>query len=295
VAHRIRERHPHLEIMLKHIVTTGDRLKDVPLAQMGIKGVFTRELEEALLSGEIDLAVHSIKDLPNELPPELALGAIMERADAREALVSPRYRTLEKLPKGARVGVSSLRRKAQLLSLRRDLVITDLRGNIDARITRMDSQNLDAIVLAVAGLQRLGLEEHITAIFPMDSFLPAAGQGAMTIETRRDDKALRNTLSFLHHRETAWAVTAERHFMRVVEEDGQMAAGAWARIEKKALVLDAAILSGDGHTRLQDSISGIPQEAGRLAQTLAHRMLAADDRDVLAAASVASLRKAVHE
>lgn len=283
VARRIHERHPHLEVVLKHIVTTGDKLSDVPLSKIGGEGVFTSELEKELLSGEIDLAVHSLKDLPNELPPGLALGAITERADARDALISPRYRTLYKLPRGARIGVSSLRRKAQLLACRPDLAIIDLRGNIDARLTKLDSQNLDAIVLAVAGLHRLGLEEHITEIFTMDVCLPAAGQGALAIETRRDNEALLNALSFLHHEETAWAVSAERAFMRELEEDKQMPAGAWARMEANALVLDAVILSCDGCTSLRDTMSGTPEAAEHLAETLARRMLAASGRDILAA------------
>jgi hydroxymethylbilane synthase len=282
VARRIRERHPHLEVVLQHIATTGDKLPDVPLTKMGIEGVFTMELERELLSGEIDLAVHSLKDLPNDLPPKLALGAILERADARDALISPRYRTLDKLPHGARVGASSLRRKAQLLALRPDLTIADLRGNIDARVTKMASENLDAIVLAVAGLQRLGLEEHITEIFSMDFFLPAAGQGAMAIETRGDDATLLNALSFLRHEETAWAVTAERAFSRVVEEGHQVPAGVWGRVEADALFLDAVILSADGSARVRDTISGAPQDAEHLAQTLAQRMLASGGREILA-------------
>lgn len=296
VAGRIRERHPHLEVVLKHVSTTGDRLKDVPLTKMSVEGVFTGELEKELLSGEIDLAVHSLKDLPNELPPGLALGAIMERADARDALISPTYRTLDNLPHGARVGVSSLRRKAQLLALRPDLAITDLRGNIDDRVTKLDSENLDAIVLAVAGLQRLGMEEHITEIFPMDVFLPAAGQGAMAIEMRRDDRTLLNALSFLHHEETAWAVTAERAFTHVVEEGGPAPAGAWARVEAGTLLLDAVILSRDGRAQLSDSINGATELAERLAETLARRMLAAGGRDILAGAEcVNEIQKAVHE
>lgn len=294
VAGRIRERHPHLEVVLKHVSTKGDRLKDIPLTKMSVEGVFTRELEMELLSGEIDLAVHSLKDLPNELPPGLALSAIMERADARDALISPVYRTLDKLPRGARVGVSSLRRRAQLLALRPDLAITDLRGNIDARVTKLDSENLDAIVLAVAGLQRLGMEEHITEIFPMDDFLPAAGQGAMAVEMRRDDEALLNALSFLHHEETARVVAAERAFARVVEEGGPAPAGVWARVDADTLLLDAVILSRDGRIRLRDSISSASERAERLAETLARRMLAAGGRDILAGVESVN-EKAVHE
>lgn len=295
VARRVRERHPHLEVVLKYIVSTGDKLPDVPLDKIGGEGVFTSELEKQLLSGEIDLAVHSLKDLPNELPPGLAFGAITERADARDALISPRYRTLDKLPCGARVGVSSLRRKAQLLACRPDLTIADLRGNIDARLTKLASQNLDAIVLAVAGLHRLGLEEHITEIFPMDVFLPAAGQGALAIETRRDNEALLNALSFLHHEETAWAVAAERTFMRELEEEHQVPAGVWARIEANALVLDAVILSRDGRTRLRDTVGGAPEAAERMAETLARRMLAAGGRDIFAGVNGGDRnKKAVH-
>jgi len=295
VARRIHERHPHLDVVLKHIATKGDKLPDVPLSKIGGEGIFTGELEKELLSGEIDLAIHSLKDLPNELTQGLAFGAIIERADAREALISPKYRTLDKLPYGARVGISSLRRSAQLLACRPDLTITDIRGNIDVRLTKLVSQNLDATVLAVAGLHRLGLEEHITEIFSMDVCLPAAGQGALAIEMRQDDEALRSALSFLHHEETAWAVTAERAFMREVEQGHPAPAGVWARIESNVLVVDAVILSSDGRTRLRDAIIGVPEAAERLAETLARRMLESGGRDILASVkSSDGNKRAVH-
>lgn len=285
VAHHIRQHHSHLGVVLKHILSTGDKLKDVPLTQIGVEGVFTSELENELLSGGIDLAVHSLKDLPNELPQGLAFGAITERADARDALISPKYRTVDKLPHGARIGVSSLRRKAQLLARRPDLEITDLRGSIDVRLTKLDNHSLDAIVLAVAGLNRLGLENHITEIFPMDTFLPAAGQGALAIEIRADDTALREKLSSLHHEETALAVAAERAFMRVVEEYDQVPVGVWGRVEDDVLLIDAVILTVDGSAQQRDTISGVPQAAEGLAETLAHRMLAASGKKILEASS----------
>lgn len=282
IAGRISERHPGCEVALKHILTTGDKILDVPLAKIGGKGLFTKELEKELLGGGIDLAVHSLKDMPTELPPGLVLGAVTERVDPGDALVSPKYRTLDNLPRGARVGTSSLRRKAQLLACRPDLAIADLRGNLDTRLAKLASQELDAIVLAVAGLRRLGWEDRITQILPREVCLPAVGQGALAIEAREGDTRVLEMLAFLHHEETAAAATAERAFLNEVEGGCQVPIGVFGRIEAAALVLDAVILSGDGKTRLADAISGPPAEAENLGRTLARRMYAAGGREILA-------------
>lgn len=282
VAGRLRQRYPHIEVVLKHIVTTGDKILDVPLAKIGGKGLFTKELEKELLAGEIDLAVHSLKDMPTELPDGLALGVVTARTDVGDALISPRYRTLDKLPRGARVGTSSLRRRAQLLACRPDLNICDLRGNLDTRLAKLASQQLDAIVLAVAGLRRLGWDEHITQVLPTAVCLPAVGQGALAIETRGDDAAVLGSLAFLHDPDTAVAVTAERAFLHELEGGCQVPIGVWGRVEAGALLLDAVILTGDGRRCLRDGVCGPPAEAAALGRDLARRMYAAGGREILA-------------
>ena len=182
IAARLREAYPNCNIELKKIVTKGDRILDVPLAQIGDKGLFTKELEDALLNGEIDLAVHSLKDMPTTLPQGLCLTAITKRAHAYDAFVSNKYSSIEALPKGAIIGTSSLRRKAQLLAQRPDFNIVDLRGNVDTRLRKLDEGNMDAIILAAAGLERLGYHERIKAVLPGSFCLPAVGQGALAIE-----------------------------------------------------------------------------------------------------------------
>jgi hydroxymethylbilane synthase len=282
IAARLRARYPEAEIALKHILTTGDKILDVPLAKIGGKGLFTKEIEKELLAGGIDLAVHSLKDMPTELPPGLVIVAVTERVDPGDALISPRYGTLANLPRGARVGTSSLRRKAQLLAARPDLAIADLRGNLDTRLAKLASHELDAIVLAVAGLARLGWQDRITEILPREICLPAVGQGALAIEARAGDDRVRGMLAFLHHAETAAAVTAERAFLREVEGGCQVPIGVYGRSEAGALVLDAVILSGDGRTRLKDAISGPAADAENLGRALARRMYAAGGREILA-------------
>jgi hydroxymethylbilane synthase len=291
VAQAVRERCPDTEVAIKHIITTGDRVLDVPLAKIGGKGLFTKELENQLLSGEIDLAVHSLKDMPTELPPGLTLGVITERLDAGDALISPRYKTINQLPPGARVGTSSLRRKAQLLHYRPDLTITELRGNLDTRLAKLLSQELDAILLAVAGLKRLGWDDRITQVLPREVCLPAVGQGALAIETRLDDVPLLASLAFLHHKETAAAVTAERAYLSVLEGGCQVPIGVYGRIEAGSLLLEAVILSADGKDCLRDGAAGDPAQAANLGRALARRMYAAGGREILAGLFAASDRE----
>lgn len=281
VAKAIQEHHPSIEVSIKHIVTTGDRILDVPLAKIGGKGLFTKELEKELLSGEIDLAVHSLKDMPTELPEGLMLGAITKRADAGDALISPKYGTIDKLPIGARVGTSSLRRKAQLLNYRPDLVISDLRGNLDTRLGKVLNQELDAILLAVAGLKRLEWQEHISQVLPHDICLPAVGQGALAIENRREDLELLKVLEFLHHLETATAVNGERAYLRELEGGCQVPFGVFGKVESGMLRLEAVILSVDGTIKLKDGISGPAEQAEKLGITLAQRMYQAGGREIL--------------
>ncbi|MBP2645253.1 MAG: hemC [Firmicutes bacterium] len=282
VADLLKARYPAIQVVLKNIVTTGDKILDVPLAKIGGKGLFTKELEKELLSGEIDLAVHSLKDMPTQLPPGLTLGAVTERMDARDALVSDTYTGVDTLPQGARVGTSSLRRKAQLLHYRPDLIIKDLRGNLDTRLAKLRNSELDAIVLAVAGLTRLNWERHIAQILPEDICLPAVGQGALAIETRENDEAVLNVLSCLHHEQTAQITVAERAFLNWVEGNCQVPIGVYGRITEEGLVLQAVILSVDGRLRLEDRETGHLEDAYQIGARLAQRMYNSGGREILA-------------
>lgn len=281
VAALIEAQHPGVTVTLQHIVTSGDKIQDVPLAKIGGKGLFTKELENAMLAGEIDLAVHSLKDMPVELPEGLTLAAITERENPGDALVSPRYGAIDKLPPGAKVGTSSLRRKAQLQRYRPDIVIRELRGNVDTRLKKLETEDLDAIVLAVAGLKRLDLGERITEILSHEVCLPAVGQGALAIETREDDSEVRALLAFLNDKETCQAVTAERAFLKVVEGGCQVPVGVHAKAAGDILELEAVILSVDGQEVVRDRLNGTAQDAALLGQELAHRMLTAGGAEIL--------------
>ncbi len=277
----LRTEYPEVEVSLCHIMTTGDKILDVPLAKIGGKGLFTKELENAMLAGEIDLAVHSLKDMPTELPPGLLLAAITERVDPGDALISPKYHTIDNLPQGAKIGTSSLRRKAQLLQYRPDLRISDLRGNLDTRLKKMETEELDGIILAVAGLKRLGWQELITQVLPRNICLPAVGQGALAIEARIDDEEVRSMLSFLNHQETRWAVEAERSYLSEVEGGCQIPIGVYASIEEDVLLLEAAILSVDGTQQIRKTMSASPKDGIALGKNLAQDMLASGGREIL--------------
>lgn len=281
IAGRLAAEHPGLEIELRHIVTTGDKILDVPLAKIGGKGLFTKELENAMLSGEIDLAVHSLKDMPTELPAGLFLAAITERMNPGDAFISPRYKTIDKLPQGAQIGTSSLRRKAQLLIHRPDLHIVDLRGNIDTRLKKLEQEALDGILLAVSGLTRLGWDDRITQVVPMDICLPAVGQGALAIEAREGDSEVLPLLSCLEHNDTRYAVTAERAFLREVEGGCQIPIGVYGRMDCDQLIIQAVIASPDGTSAIRDKASGGAADAASLGITLARRMLDAGGRHLL--------------
>ena len=284
IAARLRELHPGLEVTLQRIMTTGDKILDVPLAKIGGKGLFTKELENAMLQGDIDLAVHSLKDMPTQLPPELILAAVPARTNPGDAFISPVHRTLENLPQGARIGTSSLRRRAQLLHCRPDLEIIDLRGNLDTRLQKLETEKLDAILLAVAGLDRLGWSERITQVLPVDVCLPAVGQGALAIEARAGDREVLERLAALEDAATRQAVTAERAFLTAVEGGCQVPVGVYAPPPDPdgQLALRAVILSVDGRRRVRDTITGPAQEAAALGLELARRMLDAGGRDILA-------------
>ena len=217
VKRRLEEKYPELTVALKKMTTKGDQILDAPLAKIGGKGLFTKELEDAMLEGEVDIAVHSLKDMPTEVPSGLIISAITKRFDVGDAIVSSKYEALADLPKGAKVGTSSLRRKAQLLHERPDLDIHDLRGNVGTRLDKLESENFDAVILAVAGLKRLGFGDRITEVIDQKIMLPAVGQGALAIETREDDKAVRARIDFLNDPSTVTAAKAERAFLSRVQ------------------------------------------------------------------------------
>lgn len=282
IAALLRKEYPEFEVVLKKIVTKGDRILDVPLAQIGGKGLFTKEIEEDLLNGTIDLAVHSLKDMPTVLPEGLCLTAITERANVGDAFVSNKYGSFEELPLGAVVGTSSLRRKAQLLAKRPDLEIRDLRGNVDTRLRKLDEGLYDAIILAAAGLERLGHGDRISSLISADVCLPAVGQGALAIEARTEDKEVRDMLSFLNDLNTKQATDAERAFLGLLEGGCQVPIGVHADVEGENIRIEAIIAALDGSTILRDTINGKADDAVSLGQQLGKKMLAAGGQEILA-------------
>lgn len=282
IADRLRRQYPDCNVTLKKIITKGDRILDVPLAKIGGKGLFTKELETALLEGEIDLAVHSLKDMPTILPEGLCLTAITERANAGDAFVSNKYASIETLPQGAVLGTSSLRRKAQLLAARPDLKIVDLRGNVDTRLRKLDEGQMDAIILAAAGLTRLGHTDRIKEIIPHGFCLPAVGQGALAIECCSDNTEIRAMLNFLNDQPTQQATDAERAFLGLIEGGCQVPIGVHAVTTGDAISIEAIIASLDGSTVLRDTIRGQAANAAALGKELGNKMLDQGGRAILA-------------
>ncbi len=261
-------------VRIEIIKTTGDKITDVALAKVGaasgLKGVFTKEIEEALLDGRIDLAVHSLKDLPTELPQGLALGCVPEREDPRDALVG---RRLDELEPGDRVGTSSLRRAAQLRALRPGLEIQDIRGNVETRLHKLDAGGYDAILLACAGLRRLELANHITEALAPDVMAPAIGQGALGIEIREDDTDTAELLRHIEHRETRLAVEAERALLDALGGGCQAPLGGHAVVERETLTLAAAVVAPDGSRLIREQLVGAAQDAAALGRALAETLL----------------------
>ncbi|MBR4907953.1 MAG: hydroxymethylbilane synthase [Acidaminococcaceae bacterium] len=278
---RLETQYPDCEVRLQKIVTKGDKILDVPLSKIGGKGLFTKEIETALLDGEVDLAVHSLKDMPTKLPDGLCLTAITERAVVGDAFVSNKYNRFAEMPAGAVLGTSSLRRKAQLLAKRPDLDIRDLRGNVDTRLHKLDEGQYDAIILAAAGLTRLGYAERIKETLPCEFCIPAVGQGALAIECRTDNKEVRAMLEFLNHPATKRCTDAERAFLGLVEGGCQVPIGVHAEAEGNRMHIVAIIASLDGSTLLRDEIDGDVVDAVALGQKLGRRMLANGGKVIL--------------
>jgi hydroxymethylbilane synthase len=271
---------PGLQTSIEIIHTKGDKILDVPLAQVGGKGLFVKEIEDALLERRADVAVHSLKDVPAELPEGLLLGATLPREVPYDALVSERYGTLDDLPEGAKVGTSSLRRLAQLKALRPDLDVVSLRGNVDTRLRKL-SEGLDAILLAAAGLRRLGLGDRVRQLLTPPEFVPAVGQGVVVVECRGDDRPVRELLARLDDATTAVAVRAERAFLGRMGGGCQVPLGAYCQVEESAVVVVGMVGRPDGSTVLRDRVEGEAERAADLGVALAERLLAAGGDAIL--------------
>jgi hydroxymethylbilane synthase len=273
VAALLHAAHAGLRVELVPMSTKGDLIQDRSLAAIGGKGLFIKELEQALEDGRADIAVHSMKDVPAELPDGFVIGAVLARADPRDALIGGRYARLQDLPVSARVGTSSLRRQAQLLAARPDLQILALRGNVNTRLRRLDEGELDAIVLACAGLVRLGWESRITARLDPSISMPAVSQGVIGVECRADDAATLAHLEVLEHAETRIAMNAERAFSGRLGGSCQSPIAAHARLDGGRLTLDGLVAEPDGSRLLRDTIAGSAEESVSLGEQLAERVL----------------------
>ncbi len=280
VAARLRELGVQVEMVL--ITTQGD-VKTAPLGQIGGMGLFTKELQRALLDGQIDLAVHSLKDLPTDVVPGLTLGAVPVRESIADVLVSRTVRSVEELPPNSRVGTGSLRRRAQLLHVRPDLVLLDIRGNVDTRLRKLDEGEFDAIVLAEAGLRRLGLEQRIAAVIPVTTMLPAVGQGALGIECRADDAAVLTALQPLNDPATFAAITAERTLLQTLLAGCLAPVGAWGRIEGELLRLEAVVISADGKRRIVAQGESTAENAMELGKAVAAQLEQQGAMEIIAA------------
>ncbi|MBR2519216.1 MAG: hydroxymethylbilane synthase [Selenomonadaceae bacterium] len=279
VAAQLKKFFPALEVELVHVHTTGDKILDAPLAKIGGKGLFTKELELQLAHGEIDLAVHSLKDVPTDLPAEFQIAAITRRAQPFDAFVSEKFSSFAELPEGSIVGTSSLRRAAQLLNRRPDLRIKNLRGNVETRLKKLDAGEFDAIILAAAGLERLGHATRIGELLP--EIIPAAGQGALAIEIRTGDKKISELVGKLNDTETFSATTIEREFLREVGGSCQVPVGVFAQVDGDKLNVRALISSIDGQRVVKNSVTVPLTEIEDLGKTLATNLLDAGGRKIL--------------
>lgn len=281
VKEKLVEAHPDLNVMLIKIKTTGDKIQDAPLGKIGGKGLFVKEIEEALIHRRIDLAVHSIKDVPTEFPGGLHLSAITKREDPRDVFISRDGKILRDLPQQAKIGTSSLRRQAQLLHFRNDLELLPLRGNLETRLKKLKTMNLDGIVLALAGMKRLGLEERITEIIPTEISLPAIGQGALGIETREDDQKTEGKIQFLNHKDSWIAVSAERAFLKKLEGGCQVPIAAYAQIFGTSIQVEGLVGTIDGKRLIRHHIVGPIERAESLGIELAEILFEKGAKEIL--------------
>ncbi|MBP7765743.1 MAG: hydroxymethylbilane synthase [Deltaproteobacteria bacterium] len=281
VAAGLQKAAPEIDIEVCVIKTRGDIMQDVSLLQIGGQGVFVKEIEEALLSGSIDLAVHSMKDVPGEIPEDLIFPAILQREDVRDVLVTRGRVKFEFLPKGAKIGTGSQRRGAQIKSFMPDVEIVPLRGNIDTRLKKIETENLTGVVLAAAGLKRLGYGEVITQFLPTEIMLPAVGQGALGVQVRKSDAALAELCARLNHNTTAAEVTAERAYLQALGGGCRLPIAAYGLMEGRRLTLEGLLASPNGAEVLRDKVWGEPGEAEALGRRLADMILEKGGRRLL--------------
>ncbi len=277
----IAEKHPGLTVEIAIIKTRGDRILDVPLAKVGGKGLFVKEIEEALLDGRIDIAVHSMKDMPADIPPGLCIGAVPKREEPRDVLITRSGLPLQRLGHGARIGTSSLRRSAQLLNTRPDVKIVPLRGNIDTRLKKLETESLDAIVLAAAGIRRMELAHRITQILDESIMLPAVGQGALCIETRQTDPRIAELTDALNHRPTRQVVMGERAFLNRLEGGCQVPIAGHGNIADDVFTLTGLVCDVDGSHLIKQTLSGPAEQSERIGLDLAEALLARGAGDIL--------------
>ncbi len=281
VKSELEKKHTGLEVELEKIKTTGDKITDVPLAMVGGKGLFVKEIEEALIEKRVHLAVHSMKDVPTFFPEGLSLRCITEREDPRDAVFSRDNVKLLDLPQGARVGTSSLRRQAQLLHARPDFRIMQLRGNLDTRLRKLDEGHFDAIILAGAGVKRLGWQDRITELLSPEVSLPAIGQGALGIETHTEDDETNSLVDFFNHPETSCCVRAERALLKRLEGGCQVPIAAYGTLKGDILTLTGLVASPDGKTFVKDVATGPPSDAEAMGVALAEKLLKMGAYDIL--------------
>ncbi|MBE7447067.1 MAG: hydroxymethylbilane synthase [Planctomycetia bacterium] len=281
VISELKRLNPGFAFSIEKISTKGDKITDAPLSRLGGVGLFTKELEVSLIKEKIDIAVHSAKDVPTELHDGLIIGATPMREDPHDALIGTNNSNLEKLPDNARIGTSSLRRRAQLLTFRPDFKILDLRGNLDTRLKKLETDDLDAIVVAYAGLRRLGYTGPISQIIPFDVMLPAVGQGSLCIEIRKDDDRIHKIVSRMNDTQTRTAVEAERALLARLQGGCQVPIGAYAEIQGKELHLEAIICTMDGDHTIRDNHKGPINQAAKIGDELAQRMLENGGKKIL--------------
>jgi hydroxymethylbilane synthase len=277
----LEKRFPEAALDVRVIKTTGDRILDTSLSKIGDKGLFTRQIEDALASGEIDLAVHSLKDLPTVQPKNLIIGAVSGRETPNDVFISEKYDSIDDLPQNARVATGSLRRRSQLLNFRPDLEIVEIRGNVPTRIEKFLAEGLDGMILAYAGVHRLGLDAHIRQVIPVEIMLPAVGQGVMAIEVRENDVQAAVLIEKFNDQSAAACVTAERAFLRSLEGGCQVPIGAYAFLENDKIHLEGVVGSLNGSVNLRDKITGEIKDAEHLGRLLADILIGAGANEIL--------------
>ncbi len=281
VKERLEAEHPGLVVELVRITTMGDRIKRPPLSEVGGKGLFVKEIEEALLGKEADVGVHSMKDVPCALPEDLEISVYPRREDPRDAFVSKKYANLREMPQGASVGTSSLRRASQLLHLRPDFRIIPIRGNVDTRLRKLESGKFDALLLASAGLRRLGLSHRITELLSTDLSLPAIGQGVLGLEVRKGDSVVRDLIGSLNHGETELTIRAERAFLKELEGGCQAPLAGYGKLVGGRLALEGMVAELDGSVLIRDKLFGPKEKPEELGVKLARKILSAGGDKIL--------------